>query len=239
MKIKIKKILNNLKKGCPYILLTIANIIFCISYYILKVLKGVNFYEMIYYFTSDKTGTGPDIILDGIKTCILLFIIIEIILILPIIKYKKTTLKDNYLKLFTKHKIIYSTGLFILSIIVVLNVMDINTFLKSNNQTTNIYEKYYKKTKDVNISFPKDQKYNLVLIYLESMESSLTSKENGGAFNDSRIPELETLALNNINFSNTKKSGGRLQPNTYKLDTCIYHSNHFRYHSFGPNQKRI
>lgn len=34
------------------------------------------------------------------------------------------------------------------------------------------------------------------------------SKENGGLFNKSRIPELETLALENDNFSNTDKLGG-------------------------------
>ena len=40
------------------------------------------------------------------------------------------------------------------------------------------------------------------------MESSLFSKKNGGTFDESRIPELETLALENLNFSNTEKLGG-------------------------------
>ena len=68
MKEKIRKAFKYIKKALPYTILIISNIIFCIAYYILKVLKEVNFYEMIYYFTSDTAGTSPDIIIDGIKT---------------------------------------------------------------------------------------------------------------------------------------------------------------------------
>ena len=40
------------------------------------------------------------------------------------------------------------------------------------------------------------------------MEASLFSKENGGAFDNSIIPELEEIALNNTSFSNTNLLGG-------------------------------
>ena len=40
------------------------------------------------------------------------------------------------------------------------------------------------------------------------METSLISKESGGTFNTSRIPELETILKENTNFSNTDKFGG-------------------------------
>ena len=72
---------------------------------------------------------------------------------------------------------------------------------------TNIYEKYYVDTNKVKVTAPS-KKNNLILIYLESMETSLISKENGGTFNTSRIPELETILKENTNFSNTDKFGG-------------------------------
>lgn len=207
---KYKSILNKLKLASPYIILTISNIIFCVAYYMFTVLKEVNFYEMLYYFTSDTTGTGPDIILDGIKTCIFIFILIEIILILPITKFKAIKLKNKPINItmLSNHKMVYSILIFLLSILVIFKTMDFETFLKSNRETTNIYETYYKNPNDVKITFPSYKKYNLVLIYLESMESSLVSKESGGTFEESRIKELEYLALENINFSNKEKIGG-------------------------------
>ena len=42
------------------------------------------------------------------------------------------------------------------------------------------------------------------------METTLASKENGGGWEYSIIPELEQLAMENINFSNTEKLGGAI-----------------------------
>ena len=43
------------------------------------------------------------------------------------------------------------------------------------------------------------------------METTLVSEENGGGWEYSIIPELEQLAKDNINFSNTDKLGGAMQ----------------------------
>ena len=215
MKEKIKKVLINLKISFPYIILVIANIFFCVAYYITKVLKEVNFYEMIYYFTSETAGTSPDIIIDGIKTCFFIFILIMLLLIIPITNFKKINLtlkiKNKKIILYpnklNKYKNTYSIFFLILSILLVLKTMNFDEYIININQTSDIYETLYKNTNDVKITFPENKK-NLILIYLESMESSLMSKQNGGAFEESRIPELETLALENLNFSNTNKLGG-------------------------------
>ena len=39
---------NKLLKSIPYIILVLSDILICLIYYILKVLKEVNFYELIY-----------------------------------------------------------------------------------------------------------------------------------------------------------------------------------------------
>lgn len=209
MKSKLIKILNNIYKSLPYIILIIADILFCITYYILKVLKEINFYEMIYYFTSDKTGTGPAIIIDGIKTCFFVFLIILIIIVFPITNIKKLKLKIKkfYPTVFNKYKISYSIIILLISIIAIFKVMGFDEFIKNRQESTDIYESYYVDTNKVDITFP-EQKRNLIILYLESMESSLMSKENGGTFTESRIPELENLAKDNLNFSNTNRLGG-------------------------------
>lgn len=211
MKDKIKLILNLIKRFIPYFLLIISNILLCIVYYIIKVLKKVNAYELYYYFKSDTTGTGRDIILDGIKVCLPLFILIMCIIILPITNFKKIKFKVKKIKLYpnslSNHKLLYSFIILILSILVILKTINFDKFYINTLEKTDIYEKYYVNASNVNISFPK-QKRNLIILYLESMESSLVSEKNGGTFKESRIPELEKLALENLNFSNTEKLGG-------------------------------
>lgn len=206
---------NKFIKSIPYILIVISDIILCLIYYILKVLKEVNFYELIYYFTSDATGSSWDILLDGIKTCLLAFMLVLIILLIPISHYKKKdinlNLKNKKLKIyptfFNKHKLLYSFIILLISILLLLKTVKIDEYIEASTKVSKIYETHYVDTNTVNITFP-EQKRNLILIYLESMESSLASKKNGGCFKKSRIPELESIALDNLNFSNTKNIGG-------------------------------
>ncbi|MDD6352293.1 MAG: LTA synthase family protein [Lachnospiraceae bacterium] len=63
--------------------------------------------------------------------------------------------------------------------------------------------------KKTNLTFP-EQKRNLIYIYMESMESTYTDQEDGGAFEDNYIPELTSLGQDNINFSgdSTDLNGG-------------------------------
>ena len=74
-------------------------------------------------------------------------------------------------------------------------------------QKTNLYDDYYVDGKNVEIAFPK-QKRNLIHIYVESLETTYTSKENGGNYKDDLLFELSTLAKQEINFSNSSLLGG-------------------------------
>ncbi len=209
------KNLKKLELILSIIILIIANIIFCISYYIITILKEVNFYELLYYFSNDTSGTGPSIIIDGIKSCFFVFILLMILLIFPISKINNTNIyvklknkkKTIYPTIFNKYKLLYSLIILALSIIVIGKTINFDEYYENSRKSTYIYEKYYVDTNKTKIEFP-NKKRNLILLYLESMESSLVSKENGGAFEKSIIPELETLALENLNFSNTNKIGG-------------------------------
>ena len=78
----------------------------------------------------------------------------------------------------------------------------VNQFL-----TTDLYEKYYVDGKNVNISFP-EKKRNLIILYVESLETTYTSKENGGNYASDLIPEVTSLAKENLNFSHQEKLGG-------------------------------
>ena len=74
-------------------------------------------------------------------------------------------------------------------------------------------EKNYTAPTDDNITFP-EQKRNLILIYLESMENTFLSKELGGYMEENLIPELTELANEGYVFSHTENKLGGFLPST-------------------------
>ena len=52
--------------------------------------------------------------------------------------------------------------------------------MKSLNAESKIYDKYYVDGKKLDIKFP-EEKQNLIVIFAESLESTLITKENGGS----------------------------------------------------------
>lgn len=85
--------------------------------------------------------------------------------------------------------------------------LDVGNYLKSQSEESLFIETNYVDPQSVSITFP-EQKRNLIYIFLESMESTYASVEEGGMFEENYIPELTELAQNNVNFSNSGKLGG-------------------------------
>lgn len=81
-----------------------------------------------------------------------------------------------------------------------IRAVGIDEYWYNISHPSKIYENYYVDPSTVNYTFP-EQKRNLVYIFLESMETTYEDLEHGGAFEESRIPELTELADNNLTFS--------------------------------------
>ena len=181
-----------------YILIVLATLIFCMIYYYIFVMGTVSFYEFAYLLSHNMgAGGSVTVVLDTIIPCLLPFII----LIVSFVLLNKYVFKKD------KHRLLFSVSILIVSLLCLVKAVHLDDYLINKSKKTDIYEKYYVNTNSVNIKAPK-KKRNLIIIYLESMESSLFSKDNGGTFKESIIPELEEIALSNTNFSNTDKLGG-------------------------------
>lgn len=74
-------------------------------------------------------------------------------------------------------------------------------------------EENYVAPSNANLKFP-EQKRNLIMIYLESMENTFLSKDLGGYMNDNLIPELTALADEGYVFSHTDNKLGGFLPST-------------------------
>lgn len=185
------------------ILIFLAAICFSGAYYIVFVMGKNNFYENIYMIMHNVTASGTlSTLWYSVRSCLWIFFLLMAIFLLL----------NKYVFHSKKGKVIFSIVILCMGLFVVGRLMYFDKYVINSLSKTDIYEKYYVDTNKVKITFP-EKKRNVIILYLESMESSLFSKENGGAFPESRIPELESIALNNINFSNTDKLGG-----AYTLD---------------------
>lgn len=214
------KILNIIKIFLYIIFLTI----YFFSVFVKNEFGDVSFEQILFNIMYSK-GANPDVIYNGI-----FFVFWRVGLISIIIYLLKLLIKEFKINICFKFNINnktkeikllkerFITSFFCLIIIGYytlgssFKLLSLDEYIKNQNSTSEIFEKYYVDAKEVNIKFP-DKKRNLIYIYAESIESSNISRKNGGMFNTSLIPNLESLALENINFSNTNKIGGAIELN--------------------------
>lgn len=79
---------------------------------------------------------------------------------------------------------------------------------EKNASYSEFFVKNYVNPDSVKITAP-EQKRNLILIYLESLETTFADKEHGGFQDTNLIPEITELALQNLSFGkNGKHIGG-------------------------------
>lgn len=107
-----------------------------------------------------------------------------------------------------------------LAAVTVISVLEIRTkvqelgvdaFIADVSQSSTIFEEYYVAPEETQLTFPKEKR-NLIFIYLESMENTYASVEDGGGKPINYIPELTALAQEHVSISNTDKIGG-IYPN--------------------------
>ena len=206
-----------IKRILYWILVTIFIVTFVLSIYLKTKFKSVTT-EQIAYSLLYPEGTSFDAVRDGliyvtVRTIIILIIIFAIKYILDHNKNKAYIKIGNKNKTFdllkitkTKQTVLLIT-LIVFSLYSMIKALKIDEYIRMQRTSSTIFEEYYINPKKTSIVFP-EEKQNLIYIFVESMEMTNASKSNGGLINYSYIPNLENLALNNINFSNKNKLGG-------------------------------
>ena len=172
------------------------------------------FDTIIYHLARGPEKANTEVVGKALKVCIMPIILIVVILAIPLtsfekkIKIKKIQIYPN--EKILNHKIKYAVIILTLSIVFALGQIGLYSYLINQSQKSKIFEDEYVTSENVKITFP-EEKRNLIYIFLESMETTVASKENGGSWEYSIIPDIEQLAMENINFSNTEKLGGAMQ----------------------------
>lgn len=186
-----------------------------VAYWIRKTFS-ISLTALIYTVFGNNTGTGEGIIEPAVWFC-LPFMLISVAAGVAIIFFNrfwriKSDNSEKFKKLYLAERVVLVFLLalyFFLDLVYIDNKFGVRQFLKTRNEETDFYENYYAFPQNVVIE--ENEKRNLIYIYLESMESSYSSKEAGGLNDENYIPYLTKLAEENISFSDTEKLGGAKQ----------------------------
>ena len=161
--------------------------------------------ELVYHLTAPLDGTNTDMIWDYVRVCAVPTILVIFFLILILIAWRK------------KEKVHLFRGIInlvaLVGIIVMLGYtwteLGVGDYLKDQNTESKFIEDEYVDPTDDEVVFP-EQKRNLIYIFLESMETTYSDVDDGGAFDENVIPELTEIAQTNEDFSGAdpKLNGG-------------------------------
>lgn len=176
--------------------------------------------QEILFTVNTIDGGNTDVVARGFKACLPVILVVwTIIIAVLVLDYKKRIQIVLIGKIFRfSCKIRLSKWLRILGLFLSLlcvawslsaldGALHVSDYYRLKASLTEIYDTHYVSPESVEITAKQNPK-NLVLIYLESMESGYASKDEGGEQNVNLIPNLTAMAKENVSFSNSDKLGG-------------------------------
>ena len=212
-----------------FLLIALGMIGFFAAVWYKSVYGDVGFDAVIYALTSDAGSVESKLMLTYIMRGLLPAVILTptVFYFLFFFPLKKDKQETKGRRTLLPHKIaVFVSALLVISLITTGAIYSglVKWAYLSLNET-DIYANEYVDPDTVDIKFP-EKKRNLIYIYLESMETTFLSQDLDGAIENNVIPELYSLAENNINFShNDAVGGGRtVSGTTWTVGALVAHS---------------
>ncbi len=214
----IKKVIKKISSIFVYVIFILSLILILLVNYVNDAFDNVTVEQLLFSMQTAE-GTSDSMIIDGAK-----YIIPKVLIVLIIVIILKILLKlclKNFIVLKTKiktktytlslvplnagFKLLLALLFLVFSVYYLIVAIGLDNYLSAEDSS--FIKEHYVDPATTTITAP-ETKNNLIYIYIESLETSLFSSENGGDFKESIIPNLESLALDNLNFSNTELGGG-------------------------------
>ena len=197
-------------------LLFLGFICFFSARWYISTFGDVGFDSILYTLFSDLNGVESGQVINyliyALLPTVILTVVLTLIFFIPIKRNLTIKLSEKIkLQIFPFSKWFSSVICILLSFLLILSAaqkVDMTSYLKyAFMKSTTFIEDNYVNPENVNITFP-EKKQNLIIIYLESMETSFLSEEYKGGNDVNPMPELCDLAEENINFSHNETVGG-------------------------------
>ena len=204
------------KINIKYLVFSLLIVVLLIAtFYIKKFLSDSNFESTLFYSISGPAEFDMSIVFDVSKICVPLLIVLTSAFYFAFDK----------IQFIKKHDWLVMIVLVLTFSTTLLWNIDVFDYLKYEMQTSNIISDNYIDPEETNITFP-DKKRNLILIIVESLENSFLTKENGGAWNYSIIPELSNLLKEEDTLTfNSKNIGMHMLHGTSYTSSAIVANN--------------
>ena len=185
------------KKIFAYILVVIPLIVLFLLMWTKEYYGNTKLDEIIFVLLTPVAGTSVELVLDAaMYTLIPVMLYTVIFLILHELSKKHKFIS----KIFT-FLIIAGLLLTCYTVCYINDAFKVKDYIDKRVTSNDFIENNYTKAEYDNIVFPSD-KNNLIVIYLESMESTFADKSSGGVYDKNYITKLTKLAKENLSFSN-------------------------------------
>ncbi len=160
---------------------------------------GLELNELLYTLTSPLKGTGQGTVALILRSCLpWVCLAIAVFVVVAVLISRRGQIYRLYRKIGACLCASVLVGALVFSA-VTLNLPD---YIRNINVTTTVYETYYVDPQSVKITAETEKPRNLIYIYLESMETTYASKEDGGAQDGvNYIPNLTELANRELSFT--------------------------------------
>ncbi len=208
---------NKLKQVIGFILIFTCIFIGIGTYWLLREFGHLSIEQCLLVLTSPQEGADNSTLLRFIWQAFIPIVVSSIIVHIPVWMYAKEKVEKiknkavrfvmNLAGFVKKYYLSFSLCFFAITLVVGFKQYDIIDAIRFQLNPSTFLEENYVDGSTIDITFPTEKK-NLILIYLESMESSFASTEHGGAYEINYIPELTKIAKNNTSFSQTNLLNG-------------------------------
>lgn len=174
--------------------------------------KNINLEEVYFYLKMPLEGTAQGFTDDVVKSVFIPafagFAVFELVSWLPVKKRWRFGFENTErfsIRLLPLRLPLFFFALLLLSWGMLLYTLgdaylDVTTFITNRVQQSTLIRDEYVDPDQTAIVFPQEKR-NLILIYVESAETTSQDVANGGGFEVNHIPEMTQLAKENVSFS--------------------------------------
>lgn len=198
-------LINFTKATIPYIIfgalfvLGIAAFAICIWY---MNTYDLEFKELLYTVVSPLKGTGESTVLLIVSACLPWMLVGAAVYTVVSVKLAKS--KEKFM-LHRRIGAAFCAAVFASSLVFAVFALRLPGYFEAISQKTTLYEDYYIDPDTVDITADGETK-NLIYIYMESMETTYASEEEGGAQpKNNYLPNLCEMADEGITFTDKEE----------------------------------
>ncbi len=187
------------------IVFLIASALFAVSVWY-KNTFNISFSDLLFTLRSPVEGTGSSTIRQILTACVPPIIVLMVLYVTAVIYLWEDVPAKSAMRKF-------SAAACILVLLAAAKyaffAFRIPEYMASDRGKTDLYEREYVDPNTVDITDEDGNSQNLICIYLESMETTYASKQDGGAQETiNYMPHLTEYAKENISFSDGEGLGG-------------------------------